>query len=74
MDRVIEFVVHFLSIPVYIFLFFVHLCEEVRIKYGIFSDRLFMKRFNLIDDQHVWDLIAWNEKYRKDRNETTRDD
>lgn len=40
-----------------------HLYEETIIFSSRYSDWLFMKRFSLIDNNHVEDFIDWNEKY-----------
>lgn len=57
----------FAMIPFVLILFLEHLKEETQIKFHILEDKLFMKRFGFVDDDHFEDFIKWNCKYIKER-------
>ena len=58
-----------LSLPLIIFHMLIHLYEETQKCHKDFKNKLFMRRFNLIDQRHVSDFIKWNNRYREDRGE-----
>ena len=57
-----------LASPLFLFLFIVHLIEKAQMRSNSYNDKLFKRRFNLIDSRHVIDLVKWNNEYRNQRN------
>lgn len=57
--------------PFLLIILFVDFFDRVRINYDIFKDRLFMKRFALLDEKHIIDFVKWNNKYKTNRRNKT---
>ena len=56
-----------LSIPFIAWLIFQHVYESVLKLSNKTSDKLFMKRFNFIDDKHFKDYLSWTSRYQMKR-------
>lgn len=56
-----------LASPLIAYQYIKHFYEQILKINGNTNDKLFMRRFNLIDSQHVDDLIEWNNEYRRKR-------
>lgn len=67
MEKMHDFIVAVLSAPLVMYTYVLHVYESVRSHSEAYHDKLFMKRFNLLDGRHVEDLIKWNQKYHEDR-------
>lgn len=57
--------------PFLLIILFVDFFDRVRINYDIFKDKLFMKRFALLDEKHIIDFVKWNNKYKTNRRNKT---
>ena len=57
MDKIHTVIVFILSIPLMIYSYLIHLYECVIKMNGKFKDKLFMRRFRLIDSKHVDDFL-----------------
>lgn len=68
-DFLYKWVLITLSLPLILFHLIIHIFEEIQKCHSDFKDKLFMKRFNLIDQKHVCDFIKWNDQYKKTREE-----
>ena len=68
MQKLIEIIVFILSIPLMLFQIIIYICEEIQLKNNKLRDRLFMKRFNLINDKHVRDFVDWSISYKEKRD------
>jgi len=53
--------------PIAILSYIVHIFEEAQTLNHKLNDKLFMRRFNFIDDNHFEDYIRWNQGYHARR-------
>ncbi len=63
LEKVHGTIVIILSTPMIIYHLLIHLYEEVCKCHIGLREKLFMKRFNILDDRHVSDFLVWNERY-----------
>ena len=63
MDRLLAI----LASPIIFWFLCLDLYERVELTIDSRRDKIFMKRFNLIDEEHVKDLVKWNNNYIEQR-------
>ena len=68
-DKIEDLVILILASPLILFSVIYHLFESVVMRNNYLKDKLFMRRFNLIDSEHVTDFIKWNAEYESKRKE-----
>ena len=66
-DCLIVTLVGILSFPLTLFYLFDHAFEEAQKKNQKLNDKLFMRRFNFKDQEHLHDYIEWNKEYLENR-------
>lgn len=64
-----KWIIIILSSPLIAFHMCIHVYENIQLQHNKFADKLFLKRFNLLDQQHVDDFLLWNDEYIENREE-----
>lgn len=68
LNKAHEIMVNILLIPLFIYMYGAHLYESAQIKYRGMDDKLFLKRWNFLDQEHFDDYMVWTKMYKDHRN------